>query len=266
VIFHVRSIGPIAQEILEQQQGFYVHSIFEKGFNIVNDDQKLIFIGSDENGTFPFGVTVDHQTKKQLLENITVKQPIKVTANAIFINNNCQLVWRNQAVHASSVELNSNSLLWSKLHENITIYDFSEYNNGDFSYLKMQSIMETLKQADDKTVESSLRYLIGRGQGLTPSGDDILTGMLFVHFMKPFIFDGNLKIIQELIQEQLTTIVATAFLDSALKKLFSSKILVLQQQPTVYHMNQLLEVGSSSGKDTLYGIFIATTLRSGAYE
>ena len=126
--------------------------------------------------------------------------------------------------------------------------------------------METLKQADDKTVESSLRYLIGRGQGLTPSGDDILTGMLFVHFMKPFIFDGNLKIIQELIQEQLTTIVATAFLDSALKKLFSSKILVLQQQPTVYHMNQLLEVGSSSGKDTLYGIFIATTLRSGAYE
>ncbi len=77
--------------------------------------------------------------------------------------------------------------------------------------MKMQSIMETLKQADDKSVESSLRYLIGRGQGLTPSGDDILTGMLFVHFMKPYIFDGNLKIIQELIQEQLTTIVATAF-------------------------------------------------------
>ena len=115
-------------------------------------------------------------------------------------------------------------------------------------------------------MERYYRFIIGRGQGLTPTGDDILTGMLFVHFMKPFIFDGNLKIIQELIQEQLTTIVATAFLDSALKKLFSSKILVLQQQPTVYHMNQLLEVGSSSGKDTLYGIFIATTLRSGAYE
>nr|WP_267959965.1 DUF2877 domain-containing protein [Staphylococcus xylosus] len=126
--------------------------------------------------------------------------------------------------------------------------------------------METLKQEDDKAVESSLRYLIGRGQGLTPSGDDILTGMLFVHFINPFIFDRNLEVLQKLIQEQLTTIVATAFLDSALKKLFSSKILVLQQQPTVYHMNQLLEVGSSSGKDTLYGIFIATTLRSGAYE
>nr|WP_272873971.1 DUF2877 domain-containing protein [Staphylococcus shinii] len=126
--------------------------------------------------------------------------------------------------------------------------------------------MEALKQEDNKAVESSLRYLIGRGQGLTPSGDDILTGMLFVHFMKPFICDGNLEIIQELIQEQLTTIVAKAFLDSALKRLFSSKILVLQHQPTMYHMNQLLEVGSSSGKDTLYGIFIATTLRSGAYE
>ncbi len=43
-----------------------------------------------------------------------------------------KLVWRNQAVHAIDVELNSNSLLWSKLHENITTYDFSEYNNGDF--------------------------------------------------------------------------------------------------------------------------------------
>ncbi|MGY0411664.1 DUF2877 domain-containing protein [Staphylococcus xylosus] len=266
MIFYARSIGPIAQEILGQQQTSYVHSIFEKGFNIVNDDQKLIFIGSDENGTFPFGVTVDHQTKKQLLENIAVNQPIKITANAIFITDNCQLVWRNQEVHASKVELNSNSFLWPMLHENITTYDFSEYNKGDFSYLKMQSIMETLKQEDDKTVKSSLRYLIGRGQGLTPSGDDILTGMLFVHFMKPFIFDKNLEIIQELIQEQLTTIVATAFLDSALKELFSSKILVLQHQPTVYHMNQLLEIGSSSGKDTLYGIFIATTLRSGTYE
>ncbi|KRG10980.1 DUF2877 domain-containing protein [Staphylococcus sp. NAM3COL9] len=263
MIFQASTVGEIAQEILEHRQIFYVHSIFKKGFNIVNGDQTIIFIGSDDNGTFPFGITVDHQTRSQLLANITLNQQIKVTANAIFINDECQLVWRNQPLHTSSVESEIDLAL---LIRNITTYNFSEYDQGDFSYLKMQQIINVLKQDDKAVVESSLRYLIGRGQGLTPSGDDILTGTLFVHFMNPFILDQNLEIIQQLIKEPLTTLVATTFLKSALKGLFSSKILVLQHKPTVYHMNQLLKVGSSSGKDTLYGIFVASTLRSGTYE
>ncbi|MDI5788647.1 DUF2877 domain-containing protein [Bacillus licheniformis] len=32
-------------------------------------------------------------------------------------------------------------------------------------------------------MEEELRYFIGRGQGLTPTGDDILVGILYGHFI-----------------------------------------------------------------------------------
>ena len=94
MIFHATAIGKIAQEILEKRKSFYVHSIFKKGFNIVSEKQELIFVGSDENGTFPFGIVIDQQTKAQLLKVIDKGQTIKLGPNAIYLNASYQLVWQ----------------------------------------------------------------------------------------------------------------------------------------------------------------------------
>ncbi|MCP6565375.1 DUF2877 domain-containing protein, partial [Klebsiella pneumoniae] len=83
--------------------------------------------------------------------------------------------------------------------------------DGDFNPAKMQSIYDALSNphGDAKT---ELRYLIGRGQGLTPSGDDMLVGMLFVHFIRPFIQPQHLTEIEQLVDEPLTTLVSQTFL------------------------------------------------------
>ncbi|UZN01062.1 DUF2877 domain-containing protein [Lysinibacillus sp. MHQ-1] len=40
---------------------------------------------------------------------------------------------------------------------------------------------------------------------------------------------------------------------------FSSKITALQHDPSLESMNRLIKVGSSSGMDTLYGIYLSLT-------
>lgn len=262
MIFRALSIGNIAQEILEERETFYVHSIFNKGFNIVNHRQELIFIGTDDNGLFPFGIQVDVQTRNQLLSKIQQQQTIKVSANTIYIDAECQLVWKVKQLNLFKAQVGEQL---AKLRTCVAKYDFAEYEQGDFNTGYSRRFIYVLAHGSSEEVEQYYRFIIGRGQGLTPTGDDILTGMLFVHFINPYIRNHNLIILKQLLRETLTTLVSETFLKCAQKGLFSSKISVLQTEPTPDNIDRLIQVGSSSGKDTLYGVFVALTLRSGTY-
>ncbi len=256
MIFHATAIGNIAQEILANHQTFYVHSIFNKGFNIVNDAQELVFIGTDENGMFPFGILIDQQTKQSLLKEIALNQQISIGPNTIYISETCQLVWHVPSLPFKDFAEKVNN---DELKQNISTYDFTMYEEGDFDRQTMSRIIHALKDEDVETVEHYYRYLIGRGKGLTPSGDDILTGMLFIHFTDPYIRKPNLEKLKQLLDEPLTTLVGETFLKCAQQGLFSSKISELQHEPSLANIERLLKVGSSSGRDTVYGMFVALT-------
>lgn len=262
MILQATAIGQDAKKHLEQHKQFYVHSVFNKGFNIVNKSNDLIFIGTDENGTFPFGILVDSQTKQSLFNEIELNQQIVVGPTAIQISKTCQLVWHAPTLKASDFSEQTDI---QKLKENIASYDFQMYEQGDFNKEKMQHILNALEFGNDEQIEEQYRYLIGRGQGLTPSGDDMLTGILFIHFIHPFINNNHLEQLNILLQSSLTTLVGEKFLKCALQGQFSSKISNLQHDPSITRLDQLLKVGSSSGRDTLYGMYVALTLRSETY-
>ncbi|MCP6606230.1 hypothetical protein NL500_28985, partial [Klebsiella pneumoniae] len=59
MILTAQAIGASASRILNHTTELKVHSCFNKGFNVVDKDDNLIFIGTTENGMFPFGVVVD---------------------------------------------------------------------------------------------------------------------------------------------------------------------------------------------------------------
>ncbi|WP_249664515.1 DUF2877 domain-containing protein, partial [Lysinibacillus sp. D4B1_S16] len=67
-------------------------------------------------------------------------------------------------------------------------------------------------QDPNKNLDETFRYSIGRGHGLTPTGDDILVGILYGHFIKNFIEQKHLETLKALIKEPLTTIVSKPFL------------------------------------------------------
>ena len=76
-----------------------MHSIFNKGFNIVNDAQELVFIGTDENGMFPFGILIDQQTKQSLLKEIALNQQISIGPNTIYISKRANLCGMSHHCH-----------------------------------------------------------------------------------------------------------------------------------------------------------------------
>lgn len=106
------------------------------------------------------------------------------------------------------------------------------------------------------------RWLIGYGPGLTPSGDDIVTGMLAVlHTTDLFTrLPSFLPPADQL--AQLTTSVSCSYLNSAIRGEFSTPVLKVirhlqsgrSPQPAI---GRLLSVGHTSGADILLGIAIA---------
>lgn len=104
------------------------------------------------------------------------------------------------------------------------------------------------------------RWLIGRGPGLTPSGDDMLTGMLAV-----FIAAGRPVHLFLPPADQLallTTSVSCSYLNSARLGEFSTPVLgvirCLQTGRNTGHaLRRLLTVGHTSGADTVLGMALA---------
>lgn len=104
------------------------------------------------------------------------------------------------------------------------------------------------------------RWLIGRGPGLTPSGDDMLTGMLAVFIAAGIPVHLFLPPADQL--ARLTTSVSCSYLNSARVGEFSTPVLgVMRSLQTGRDagraLRHLLTVGHTSGADTVLGIALA---------
>lgn len=252
MILNASAAGKVALDLLRNHETFYVHSIFKKGFNILNDNQDLIFIGTDENGRFPFGLLVDEYTKQIMLSNIKIGQTLFVKHHTLNVND----IKLNFEVNELNIENDFEQCNITLLREQLNKLSFEEYNESDFSLEQVDELLNMLA-TESSNITKHLRFFIGRGQGLTPTGDDILTGILYVHNLKNFILDEHLKTIETLMHQSLTTVVSEAFLKSAVKGMFSSRITKLQHDASMKSIEELKSVGSSSGMDTLYGIYIS---------
>lgn len=113
------------------------------------------------------------------------------------------------------------------------------------------------------TAAKELARLIGLGTGLTPSGDDFLCGLLAglqIAGLRKHPFTAS---IQACIQEHLadTIDISAAFLACALVDEFSAAVNILSEMPSQSKIRtHFLEIGHSSGIDTLCGIWFALEL------
>ena len=104
------------------------------------------------------------------------------------------------------------------------------------------------------------RWLIGRGPGLTPSGDDMLTGMLAVFIAAGIPVHLFLPPADQL--AQLTTSVSCSYLNSARVGEFSTPVLGVMRslqtgRDAGHALRRLRTVGHTSGADMVLGIALA---------
>lgn len=133
------------------------------------------------------------------------------------------------------------------------------------SWVKITQLKQGLLQKDQEKVLCVSKQLIGSGHGLTPSGDDLLTGLFFMHnrwFKNTGWMD---EIEQSLVQEfQLhTTAVSSTLFWCALQGEADARIqemsdaLMSADIPFQQQALQLARWGNSSGADVFLGLMLA---------
>lgn len=265
-----------------------IHSTFQNGLNIKSGN-RLFFIGTVKNGRLPFGIHLSHVNLQQLLDGINEDTSVSwepsdrslsfgekemivslVGADPFDCQISRELVTTelladNLAMFASilleeprvtGLDIDIESWLTRQLEGNP-----AEGMTGQH----LSSLLDVMDSSKTKEIEQHLRYLIGRGQGLTPSGDDHLVGLLAIHEAAEVLSAPFLETVRQLVeQEALTTDIGREYLLYALDGHFSSTVVeatsALTQKTDIYMLKplllELLEMGHSSGTDTIFGMLL----------
>ena len=229
----------------------------KKGDN-VNIDGEIIKIGNNEfslrsiSETFDTHLTGDY--RPQPLADITIS-----------------LIRNSNRGGFSSLVLSDNapddlvlSYAKNKLNEAAAICNLIKSN---------QETDKTTMQTKQVKLCETLSNLIGVGTGLTPSGDDFITGILSTFAAFPDCFDYEIvKCLRSklLNKRDNTNEISRAFLDCALNGHYSKPVIELyksicsagnpsteqvSQETLTRLLNSFCEIGHTSGIDTLTGIF-----------
>lgn len=137
-------------------------------------------------------------------------------------------------------------------------------NNRTAFQIKAKEKVEN--SINQNNVLTGLQNLIGLGQGLTPSGDDFITGALLAQSC----FNGSIKIERESIKQHLnrTTYAGRTLLYQALEGSFPYYLLtfikeISKDQTSREYINTLKKAcnhGSTSGRDAIAGFYWYHTL------
>lgn len=216
-------IAQIAKEQLYKEEELSIHSRFENSMNLLSGSN-LIYLGER---ALPFGLQI---------ENF---EDIKSSESVVYEDNN--IIFTYQGIER-----------YIKIDELDIIED---HHKGKLC--KFKEKLELLKNYVELQTLKPLTYYLGRGQGLTPSGDDFLVGLYCVSFCNNHL--------QELMQDlknikfrDYTTTISAEYLEAARKGHFNPDLLELLACETKEEfeniVNEILAIGHSSGKDTLEGI------------
>lgn len=273
----------------------YVHSIFNNSFNLSFGHQ-LVHVGGLENGMAPFGIALEQEHIQMLTRQIRANQTVHwdklsnrlvFTGGIILALDKAELM--NHAIQSKMYNLNNlkNNIqvVARRLLQNdwrIGIAETQEDQAAIINYLinsdsatnKEASViiqqldgLRKLASGDDSiNAKSVFDYWIGRGLGLTPSGDDIITGICAILSS----FEGTNKAFTRQLKKYLlddgrnrTTHVAFEYLIYAVERKFHSHLIQMCDVMDQSHepdmalaLKEMKQIGHTSGADTLAGILL----------
>ncbi|MBD7907666.1 DUF2877 domain-containing protein [Sporosarcina gallistercoris] len=271
-----------------------IHSMFQNGLNIKSAN-RLFFIGTVKNGRLPFGIHLTPEQLQQLLNGITEDSSVSWEPNertlsfgetgpVVSIVGADPFDWRilRAPITSELIADNLTMLVAILLEEpRVTGLDIDieswltrqlqGHPANSLTEQHLFALLDVMESSNTNDIEQHLRFLIGRGQGLTPSGDDHLVGLLAIHEAAGILSNPFVETLRRLIEkERLTTDIGREYLLYALDGQFSSTVVQsaseLTRKTDIYMLkpllSELLDMGHSSGIDTVFGMLLGLlTLR-----
>ncbi len=265
--YQVLTMSTYANQILTENNQGIVHSIYRNTIN-VSIGKRLLAIQTKDSPLSPISLitNLDTEQLRQL--------PFSVGDSIILTNDPCTQVinlspilpFPKQYCQELFMKIRR-SIITSNTQGFDLIFQLSDSVNDNLILAaarnKLENAFRFYQKHDYENAARELSRLIGLGLGLTPSGDDFLCGMLagfhlldrdnhtFTQCLRHYIKD-NLKNTNEISQ---------AFLKCALHGHYSQSVNKLWTNPTSEQISQMfLQIGHSSGMDTLCGIYFSFLL------
>lgn len=248
--------------LLVERQTWRVHSVFTNGFNLENEAER-IFIGTTKNGQLPFAVQITTRDVTKLIAMIQANQTFQYESGIlIHQQSELQITLTGATQYTSkrektAIQPNPSFLTHTLQSEKQTGLGFSirEW----LTQPETANLAKAISSTDSAFIEQTLRYFIGRGSGLTPSGDDILLGILLVGQESRTFKEVLATLIQT---ELLTTDISQTYLKYALQDQFSDTLLALYEAfqkgaETGEIIEHIYQNGHTSGIDTIAGVALA---------
>ncbi|MBR2569881.1 MAG: DUF2877 domain-containing protein [Paenibacillus sp.] len=276
--------------LLSRKRFGHIHSLFDNGINIAMGEE-LIFIGTTKNGRLPFGIHMEMEYLQRLRQSVRLHDIVVASMPELLLfrhpryplaldlsqakryqyklrteqyNSYLDLYHTDQMVEICRRWGISNGLdaIWGAVPAASPAQADSPNNLSIGVQFPLETLFDAIRIGEERSIEQHLRYYLGRGQGLTPSGDDILLGILAVQALTAAFHPSLLEQMDRILStEQITTDVSKAYLKHALHGRFSDKVVAVlnaMMQKDVSHFQtavvRLLQTGHSSGIDTAYGI------------
>lgn len=265
--YQVLKMSTYAQDILAENNQGIVHSVYRNTIN-VSIHNHLLAIQTKNSPLSPISLITDLDTEafSQLpytvgdyivIENNADTQIINLSPTMLFPKQHCQELFMNIR----------RSLITSHTQGFDLIFQFSDLINDNLilaaAQNKIESAYHFYQKKDYENTARELSRLIGLGLGLTPSGDDFLCGMLAGFHLLDRNKHTFTQCLRHYIKENLknTNEISQAFLKCALHNHYSFAVNKLWSNPSHEQISQMfLQIGHSSGMDTLCGIYFSFLL------
>ncbi|MCO5227980.1 MAG: DUF2877 domain-containing protein [Thermomicrobiales bacterium] len=240
-----------------------VHSIFRQSFNI-DVDGLLLNVGQHRQRLSPLGMALEPSSFGSLWQDVAVGDLVRWSARkfAIYPTRGAAVAvpWERMVPIDHSVPSGGMAPeVLPELAVSIRKLDL-DARIGLALDDEMRRVVANLTQHEATEAErrSAISWLLGRGRGLTPSGDDIVAGYAFVLWMCGIaILDARLR---EDARQKTTATSATllhmlSFGETG-QALFDVWRAVSEEGSP--HLDRalvrVLEIGHTSGSDTVFGI------------
>ena len=244
-----------------------VHSVFENSFNIEGGGQ-LINVTNFPEYLSSFGISLPDDIFQQIFPYVQQGNIVKIRENQFTFYSHKGVVTLSLedadivTLNISTITLENQKLqplqdiLKSKRLELLIGLEMNDQAKYIFSLMTSSKI--SIEQWQEV-----ITYLIGRGKGLTPSGDDIITTYLSVLRVRG---DSRAEVLSSVLAHSplATTDISKAYILGAIQgyvnsfvfQLFSDLATEQIQAQIQKSVDKLMYIGHSSGKDMCFGLLL----------
>lgn len=244
-----------------------VHSVFRKAINIIYDDGNMISLLVKGMDNCPFSIFVDIDDFN--VWKVLAGEDVWFHKDRIFIGSYILDISKVEQYSLKRGRYTKNSKVLERnlqtLKNSIDINkDENNFNRMAFQMvLDRTTLLKTACMKEDKEeIIRASRSLLGLGQGLTPSGDDVLMGVFLVLGLNNSPTKRLEIILTKILegQEGETTDVSYHGLLRASMGFYRYVLVEMVEElfnndEIEANIRKILAIGHTSGRDLLYGIF-----------